>query len=164
MYLILIQPTISGGATSSMEVILFDNVKGLGRQGDLVKVSEGHYRNFLKPRNLAEEATPAALKRYEKMKKKAIELAAQKVAEAQELAKKVQEAKITVKAKAGEKDKLFGAVTSQDVSKALENAGFTMDKKHIEIPEPIKSLGAHEVRLKIHPEVVARVNIQIEKI
>jgi large subunit ribosomal protein L9 len=147
-----------------MEVILFDNVKGLGRQGELVKVSEGYFRNFLKPKSLAEEATPAALKRYEKIKKKAIELAAQKVADAQSLAKQVQDAKIVVKAKAGEKDKLFGAVTSTDISKALEAAGFSIDKKHIEIPEPIKSLGGHEVHLKIHSEVTAKINVQVEKI
>ena len=144
-----------------MEVILFDNVKGLGRQGDLVKVSEGYFRNFLKPQNLAAEATPSALKQYEKMKKKAVELAAAKSADAKELAAKLAEANVTVKAKAGAGEKLFGAVTSQEISKALETAGFKVDKKQIESIDPIKSLGEHVVSVKIHPEVTGRFRLKV---
>lgn len=144
-----------------MQVILFDNVKGLGRQGDLVKVSEGYFRNFLKPKNLAEEATPAALQRYNKMQKKAIELAAAKVAEAQELANRLKDVKFEVPAKAGSGDKLFGAVTGADVAKALEAAGYTIDKKSIDIPEPIKTVGPHTVNLKIHSEVTAQITVNV---
>jgi large subunit ribosomal protein L9 len=146
-----------------MEVILFDNVKGLGRQGDKVKVSEGYFRNFLKPKNLAEEATPAALKRYNAMKKKAVEMAALKVAEARELEARIQDVVFTVPAKAGTGEKLFGAVTSADIAKAMEAQGFSADKKQIELPEPIKTLGEHKVHLKIHPEVTAEITIKVER-
>jgi large subunit ribosomal protein L9 len=144
-----------------MEVILFDNVKGLGRQGDLVKVSEGYFRNFLQPKNLAAEATPSALKQYEKMKKKAVELAAAKVAEAKELAEKLGAASVTVKAKAGTGEKLFGAVTNQEIAKALEISGFAVDKKQIETAEPIKTLGNHAVSVRIHPEVAGRFTLKV---
>lgn len=147
-----------------MEVILFDNVKGLGRQGEKVKVSEGYFRNFLKPKNLAQEATPAALKQYEKMKKKAVEMAAAQVSEAKELEAKIKDVEFEVPAKAGTGDKLFGAVTSPEIVKAMEAKGFTVDKKQIEIPEPIKSLGEHKVKLKIHPEVTADVTIKVVRI
>lgn len=146
-----------------MEVILFDNVKGLGRQGDKVKVSEGYFRNFLKPKNLAEEATPAALNRYNKMKKKALEMAAQQVAEARELEAKIKGVEFIVPAKAGTGEKLFGAVTSADIAKAMEAQGFNADKKQIDLPEPIKTLGEHKVHLKIHSEVTAEITIKVER-
>lgn len=146
-----------------MEVILFDNVKGLGRQGEKVKVSEGYFRNFLKPKNLAEEATPAALKRYDKMKKKAVEMAALQVAEARELEAKIKDVQFVVPGKAGTGDKLFGAITTADIAKAMEAQGFTADKKQIDLPEPIKSLGEHKAHLKIHPEVVAEITIKVER-
>ncbi len=144
-----------------MEVILFDNVKGLGRQGDLVKVSEGYFRNFLKPKNLAEEATPAARQRYDKMKKKAIELAAAQVAEARELEAKLKGIEFVVNAKAGSGEKLFGAVTNADVAKAMENQGFAVDKKQIDTPEPIKTVGLHKAHVKIHSEVTAEVTVKV---
>ena len=147
-----------------MEVILFDNVKGLGRQGEKVKVSEGYFRNFLKPKNLAEEATPAALKRYEKMKKKAVEMAAAQVAEAKELEAKIKDVEFVVPAKAGDGEKLFGAVTSADIAKAMADKGFTADKKQIDLPEPIKTLGLHKAYLKIHSEVNAEITIKVERI
>lgn len=147
-----------------MKVILFDNVKGLGRQGDLVNVSEGYFRNLLKPKNLAEEATPAALKRYEKMKKKALEVAELKLQEAKDVAEKMANTKFVIKAKAGESDKLFGAVTSADVAKCLEENGYAVDKKLIDIPNPIKTLGGHHIRVKLHSEVNAEVVITVEKL
>jgi len=146
-----------------MEVILFDNVKGLGRQGEKVKVSEGYFRNFLKPQNLAEEATPAALKRYEKMKKKALEMAAAKVAEARELEAKIKDIEFVVPGKAGSGDKLFGAITSADIVKAMDAQGYAADKKQIDLPEPIKTLGIHKAHLKIHPEVTAEITIKVER-
>lgn len=147
-----------------MQVILFDNVKGLGRQGDLVKVSEGYFRNFLKPKNLAEEATPAAMAKYSKMQKKAVELAAQKVADARELEARVKDIEFVVKAKAGSGDKLFGAVTNSDIAKALEEQGFVIDKKAIDTPEPIKTVGPHKAYLKIHSEVTAEITIKVVRI
>jgi large subunit ribosomal protein L9 len=146
-----------------MEVILFADVKGLGRQGDRVKVSEGYFRNFLKPRGLADEATPANVKRFEKMKQKQLELAAQKVAEARELAKRIQDLVVTLKAKAGESDRLFGSVGAADIAEALKQQGYLIDKKNIELEEPIKKLGTHEVVLRLHPEVRAKVKLVVER-
>lgn len=147
-----------------MEVILFDNVKGLGRQGDLVRVAEGYFRNYLLPRKLAEEATPAAMQRYQNMKKKALELAAHKSSEARELADKLEAKPITIKAKAGAGEKLFGAVTTQDIANALAAAGFQVDKKQIDIPEPIKTVGEHTASVKIHPEVSGKVKLIVERL
>lgn len=146
-----------------MEVILFADVKGLGRQGDRVKVSEGYFRNFLKPRGLADEATPANVKRFERMKQKQLELAAQKVAEARELAKRIQDLVVTLKAKAGESDRLFGSVGAADIAEALKQQGYLIDKKNIELEEPIKKLGTHEVVLRLHPEVRAKVKLVVER-
>jgi large subunit ribosomal protein L9 len=146
-----------------MEVILFENVKGLGRQGDKVKVSEGYFRNYLKPRGLAEEATPANLKRFEKMKQKQLELAAEKLSEARELAKRIQDLVVVVKAKAGDSDRLFGSVTAQDIASALEQQGYLIDKKHIELEEPLKKLGNYQVHLRLHPEVKAKVKVVVER-
>src|SRR3569833_146879 len=139
-----------------MEVVLFDNVKNLGRQGEIVKVAEGYFRNFLKPQNLADVATPAVMKRYEKMKKKQQELSAQKADEARALAKQLEGLTVTIKSKAGESDKLFGSVTQQDIADALTASGFTVDKKQIETDEPIKTLGEHTASIRIHPEVVGK--------
>ena len=146
-----------------MEVILFENVKGLGRQGDKVKVSEGYFRNYLKPRGLAEEATPANLKRFEKMKQKQLELAAEKLSEARELAKRIQDLVVVVKAKAGDSDRLFGSITAQDIASALEQQGYLIDKKHIELEEPLKKLGNYQVHLRLHPEVKAKVKVVVER-
>lgn len=147
-----------------MEVILFDDVKGLGRQGEIVKVAEGYFRNFIRPKQLGEEATPANMKRYEKMKKKAIELAAERLSEAQALAKRLEEVTVNVRAKAGEGDKLFGSITQQDIADALAAKGFTVDKRHIEIDEHIKRLGTFTVRIQIHPEVQGKLKVLVERI
>ncbi len=147
-----------------MEVILFDDVKGLGRQGDLVKVSEGYFRNFLKPKNLGDEATPAARQRYEKMKKKALELLAQKSADARELAEKLKGVVVTVKAKAGESEKLFGSITTQEIADALKAAGYIVDKKQIEHGEHIKTLGDHKVKIRLHTEVTGEFTLRVERI
>ncbi len=146
-----------------MEVILFADVKGLGRQGDRVKVSEGYFRNFLKPRGLADEATPANIKRFEKMKQKQLELAAAKVAEARDLAKRIENLVVTIKAKAGESDRLFGSVTAADIAETLAQQGYLIDKKNIEIEEPIKKLGTHSITLRLHPEVHAKVRLVVER-
>ena len=106
-----------------MEVILFDTVKGVGIQGEIVKVSEGYFRNFLKPKGLADVATPAVIQRYERSKKKALELAAERAAEAKELARKLADVVVTVKAKAGEGEKLFGSVTTPEIAEALNSQG-----------------------------------------
>jgi large subunit ribosomal protein L9 len=147
-----------------MDVILYDNVKSLGRQGEIVKVSEGYFRNFLKPKNLAQEATPAALKRWESMKKKEVQLAAEKVAEARELAKRLEDVTISVKGKAGDSEKLFGSITTQEIADAMKAQGYTVDKKNINLEEPIKKLGIFTIGVRIHPEVEGKVKLLVERI
>jgi len=146
-----------------MEVILFDDVKDLGRQGDVVKVAPGYFRNFLSPKGLAAEATPANRHRFEKMKKKQQELAAARLAEAQALAKKIEGITVTVKAKAGETDRLFGSVTQHDIAEALAAAGYTVDKRHIVMEEHIKQLGLFTVGVRIHPEVEGKIRVLVER-
>jgi large subunit ribosomal protein L9 len=147
-----------------MEVILFDDVKGLGRQGDVVKVAEGYFRNFIRPKGLGDEATPVNMKRYESMKKKQVELAAERLSEARDLAKKLEAVRVTVKAKAGEGDKLFGSVTQQDIAEALATQGFTVDKRHIEVGEHIKRLGEFPIYIQIHPEVKGQFTLVVERL
>lgn len=146
-----------------MEVILFQDVKGLGKQGQVIKVAEGYYRNFLKPKSLAEEATPFNLKRLETMKKKAMQLHAEQVADAKALAKKLEGVTITIKGKAGESEKLFGSITSSDVADALNAQGYIVDKKQIEIDEHIKKLGLFTIGVRIHPEVEGKVKLLVER-
>jgi large subunit ribosomal protein L9 len=146
-----------------MEVILFDDVKDLGRQGDVVKVAPGYFRNFLSPKGLAAEATPANRHRFEKMKKKQQELAAARLADAQALAKKIEGITVTVKAKAGETDRLFGSVTQHDIAEALAEAGYTVDKRHIVMEEHIKQLGLFTVGVRIHPEVEGKIRVLVER-
>lgn len=146
-----------------MEVILFDDVKDLGRQGDVVKVAPGYFRNFLSPKGLAAEATPANRHRFEKMKKKQQELAAARLADAQALAKKIEGITVTVKAKAGETDRLFGSVTQHDIAEALAAAGYNVDKRHIILEEHIKQLGLFTVGVQIHPQVEGKIRVLVER-
>lgn len=146
-----------------MEVILFDTVKGVGIQGEIVKVSEGYFRNFLKPKGLADVATPAVIQRYERSKKKALELAAERAAEAKELARKLADVVVKVQAKAGEGEKLFGSVTTQEIAEALKAAGYVVDKKHLEVDEHIKTLGAHKVKVRLHSEVTGTFTLMVER-
>ncbi|MCX7716890.1 MAG: 50S ribosomal protein L9 [Candidatus Sumerlaeaceae bacterium] len=146
-----------------MEVILFDDVKDLGRQGDVVKVAPGYFRNFLSPKGLAAEATPANRHRFEKMKKKQQELAAARLADAQALAKKIEGITVTVKAKAGETERLFGSVTQHDIAEALAAAGYHVDKRHIILEEHIKQLGLFTVGVQIHPQVEGKIRVLVER-
>lgn len=147
-----------------MEVILFESVKNLGRAGDKVKVADGYYRNYLGPRGIAQEATPAALKRFEKMKQKRLELEAQRAEEARQFAQKLEGVTITVKAKAGDSDKLFGSVTPQEIVDALAAQGFVVDKRNITTSEPVKHLGEYTVTISIHPEVDGQVKLVVERL
>lgn len=146
-----------------MEVILFEDVKDLGRQGDVVKVASGYYRNFLSPKGLAAEATPANRHRFEKMKKKQQELAAARLADAQALAKKIEGITVTVKAKAGETDRLFGSVTQHDIAEALAAVGYNVDKRQVILEEHIKQLGLFTVGIHIHPEVEGKIRVLVER-
>ncbi len=147
-----------------MQVILLEDVKGLGKKGQVVKASDGHARNYLIPRKLAAEATENNLKALEK---KNAELAAKAAAEkdaAAELKKKIEAAgRLVVKTKAGEGGKLFGAITSKDIADAFEAAyGIALDKKKIVLENPIKQLGDYKAELKLYQEITALLKISVE--
>lgn len=146
-----------------MQVILKDNVKDLGHIGDMVNVKDGFARNFLIPKGLAVEANPKNLKALEHEKRKIQELVKKAKSAAEDLASKVSGTSITIKAKSGEEDKLFGSVTAMDIANALKKEGLEIDKKKIVLEEPIKRLGNYTVNVKIHQDVSAQLNIEIVK-
>lgn len=145
-----------------MEVILLTNVKGQGKEGDVVNVSPGYARNFLFPRKLAVEATEAALKELDAKREEEKRQAAKEKREAEELATKLSETRVTVMTQAGEGGRLFGAVTTKHIGDALDEAGFKIDKRKIQLGEHIKSLGTHNVHIKLHPDVTATVAVDVK--
>jgi large subunit ribosomal protein L9 len=146
-----------------MKVILTKTIDALGRAGDCVNVKDGYARNYLFPKNLALEATPGNIKTLESLKKKQAVEDENKLNEAKAMAEKMASLSITIGAKAGEEEKLFGAVTTEMISKALEAERILVDKKDIVIDEPIKKLGVYQVSVKIHPQVKATLRVWIVK-
>lgn len=144
-----------------MQVILKEDVKDLGRIGDVVEVKDGYARNFLIPRGLAVEANPKNIKALEHEKRKIQEAAKKLRSSAEDVKLMIESKTIIIKAKAGEEDKLFGSVTAMDIAEALKKEGIEIDKKKIIIEEPIKRLGDYNVTVKIHPEISAKLNIQV---
>ncbi len=144
-----------------MKVFLKEDVKNLGKMGDVVNVSEGYARNFLLPKKFAVEANPKNLKEFEHNKRIIQEKAAKIKDASKALAEKLSALTLQIKAKAGEEDKLFGSVTTMDISEALKAAGFEVDKKKIVLGEPIKRLGEYTVEVKVHSEVNAAVKVQV---
>ena len=146
-----------------MKVILTQAIDRLGKAGDCINVKEGFARNYLLPKNMAKEATPGNIKALESLKKKQTLEDAAKLNEAKVLAEKIQNLSITISAKAGEEEKLFGAVTVDMISKALEAEGVSIDKKDLILDEPIKKLGVYQIGAKIHPEVKTTLRVWIVK-
>jgi len=144
-----------------MKVILKNDVKDLGHVGEVVNVKDGFARNFLVPQGLAVEASTKNVKVFEHEKKKIQEMAKKVKSGAAGLAEKISAAKIIIKAKAGEEDKLFGSVTSMDIADALKAEGIEIDKKKIQLDEPIKRIGEYTVPIKLHSEVSAQLNVQV---
>jgi large subunit ribosomal protein L9 len=144
-----------------MEVILRDNVDKLGKAGDLVKVKPGFARNYLLPRGLAYEATPGNKKRIEAEAKSRQAKQAAERAEAEATAARLNGVKLTLARKAGEENRLFGSITSQDVADALAAAGHAIDKRKIELEHPIKTLGFHAIPVRIHHDVHAELQLTV---
>lgn len=143
------------------EIVLMQDIQGLGAQGDIMKVSLGYARNFLFPRKLAAPATPRHIKALEIEKKKK-EAEARRVIEKLRLdAEALSKASCTITVQAGEDGKLFGSVTSQHIAEALEKGGFVVDKKQIEMPDALKELGVFNVPIRLHQEVTATVKVWI---
>jgi len=146
-----------------MKVILIEDVKNVGAMGDIVDVKDGFARNFLFPENLARLAIDSNLKIMEDIKKKKILAATKEKKEAEALKGKISALSCTIPVEAGEDDKLFGSVTSHDVSQAFESEGFSIDKRQINLEEPIKKLGVYNIAVKLHPEVIAEVKVWVVK-
>ena len=144
-----------------MKVILREDVKNIGNMGQIIDVTNGFGRNYLVPRGLAVEANIRNIKSLEHEKKVIQEKARKIKNQAQDLASKVSSAAVVIKAKAGEEGKLFGSVTTMDIAEQLKKEGFDIDKKKISLEEPIKRIGSYSVKIKIHPEIAAEVNVQV---
>lgn len=144
-----------------MKVILTDEIRGLGSRGDIVTVKEGYARNFLIPKNLAREATPGNLKSVEQEKKKWALLGQEEKTAAQKAADLVKGMKIVVQKRTGENGQLFGSVTANEIADALLAKGVQVEKRRIELTHPIKTLGVHEVDVRLHREVTAHVQVEV---
>jgi len=146
-----------------MEVILKEDVEKLGHRGDIVKVAEGFGRNFLLPRKLAIEASKANKAVIDQMKDGAVRKSAKEKAGAEELAQQLNDVQLTFERKTGEKDHLFGSVTSSDIAAALETKGFKIDRRKVHLDDPLKSLGEFHVPVKLHREVTAHVKVTVSR-
>ena len=145
-----------------MVVILLKDVKGTGKAGEVVKVSDGYARNRLIPKGLAKEATEGNIRNLEKQKEIADEKRAEQKATAQKQAEKINEITLTIRSKGGESGKLFGSITSKDIADALqEQENIKVDKKKIVLDSPIKQTGSSEVTVKLFPEVTAVLKINV---
>jgi len=144
-----------------MKVILRSDVDKLGRAGDVKEVSLGFGRNFLLPKRLAVEATPSALRWWEKGKEKRAKLVDARVKTAQELAGKLSGVALSFSRPAGAEGKLFGSVGKSDIVKSLKTCGFEVDKGAVALESPIKTAGDHEVELKLLPEVSAKIKVTV---
>jgi|SRR6056297_1462491 len=146
-----------------MKVILRKDVEKLGKEGDLVEVADGYGRNYLIPKGAADEATPENVRVLKRRKKEEARLAEDKLEDAQEYAENLKKVNVLIKIKAGENGKLFGSVNTKDIAEALEkDHKIKIDKRKIELEEPIKNTGDHMVNVKLHPEVKGQVKVTIE--
>jgi len=146
-----------------MKVILLEDIKALGKKGDIKEVAEGYARNFLIPQKKVVEANEASRRLLQQTQEKLAAREASKLAEAREIAGKLQNKLVVVKAKAGTGTRLFGAVTNKEVAEALSAlVGQTLERRKVELTAPIKTLGEHEALLRLHPDVSVNVKIKVE--
>lgn len=144
-----------------MKAILIKDLESLGKAGDLVNVKNGYFNNFLQAKGYAIQATPKNIREWEKNKKEKEAREAEERKNAQELKKKIEKSLITIPAKAGDNGQLFGSVTAQDIASALEKEGMKIDKKKVEIKEPIRKLGDHTVSIRVYPDMAADLKVRI---
>jgi large subunit ribosomal protein L9 len=144
-----------------MKVILIDEIRGLGTRGDIVTVKDGYARNFLIPKKLAREATAGNLKSIEQEKKKWSLLAAQEREQAQKAADSVKGVKVTIQKRVGDTGQLFGSVTANEIADALVAKGVQVEKRRIELDHPIKTLGVHDVEVRLHKDVTAHIQVEV---
>jgi large subunit ribosomal protein L9 len=146
-----------------MEVILKEDVPKLGHRGDVVKVATGYGRNYLLPKKLAIEASEGNKKVIEQMKASAVRKAQKDKADAEALAKQFEGVSVTITRRAGEHDQLFGSVTTSDIAAELEKKGFTVDRRKLELDQPIKTVGEYSVPIRLFREVSATIKVVVAK-
>ena len=144
-----------------MKIILKEDIKKLGKMGQIVDVADGYARNYLVPKGLAVEASTKNIRSLEHEKKIIQEKARKHKGSAQDLASRISALTLTIKAKAGEEEKLFGSVTTMDIAEALLAQGVEIEKKKIVLEEPIKRLGSYSVQIKLHPDVSVPLTIEV---
>ncbi len=145
-----------------MKVILLEDVKALGKKGEIVNVSDGYARNAILPKKLGVEATSKNLNDLKLQNQHADKVAAENLEHAKELAKEIEQQKVVVKIKAGEGGKIFGSVSTKEIAQAAkEQTGLELDKKKMQLSDAIKALGSYEVPVKLHPKVTAKLTVQV---
>ena len=148
---------------TTLQVVLQSNVDKVGESGELVKVRPGFARNYLIPRGLAVPATTAAVNRITHEKAVAVAKADKTKKEAQAFAEKINALKLTLTRSVGEDDKLFGSVTSKEIENAAKAAGVTIDRKKMQLAEPLKALGSYEIPVRLMTDVTATLKVEIVK-
>lgn len=146
-----------------MEIILRQGVENLGKPGDVVKVKSGYARNYLLPHGLAYEATPGNLKRIQQERARLDAEENERRGAAQTLAERLEQVSLTFSARVGEEGKLFGSVTPADIAQQLEAQGFHIEKRQIDLHEPIKALGVYRVPIRLHADVKPEVRVWVIK-
>jgi large subunit ribosomal protein L9 len=147
-----------------MEVLLLKDVVDLGEAGEIKRVADGYARNYLVPRGMAVRATPGAIKQAEKQRKAASRRQAKELSEAQALAQTLDGVSVTFQARAGETDRLYGSITNVNIAEALEEkTGQEVDRRKIEMEEPLKELGTHAITVRLAPGAEAKVTVVIER-
>ena len=146
-----------------MEVILRDHVEKLGKRGEIVKVSDGYARNYLLPRNLALPATEGNKKHVERERKKMETREAEEKSQAEAIAARLATIDITIARRVGETEQLYGSVTAADITEFLKGKGFDVDRRKLILPEAIKTIGEHDVPLKLHREVTVPLKVKVVK-
>jgi large subunit ribosomal protein L9 len=146
-----------------MEIILRQAVENLGKPGDVVKVKPGYARNYLLPHGLAYEATPGNLKRIQQERDRLDAAENERRTAAQGLAERIEQVSLTFSARVGEEGKLFGSVTAADIAAQLESQGFHLEKRQIDLHEPIKALGVYRVPIRLHADVKPEIRVWVIK-
>lgn len=148
-----------------MQVILLEDVKALGKKGDCVKVSDGYARNFILPKKLGLEATPKNLNDLKLQKAREEKERQEILEEAKAFAAEIETKNITVKIKAGEGGRIFGSVSTKEISTEIKKQlGYDIDKKKLQMPEPIKSLGTFQIPVRLHPKVTAKLKVTVQEL
>lgn len=145
-----------------MEIVLLEDVKALGKKGQIVKVNDGYARNFILPKKLGVEATAKNLNDLKLQKANAAKIAAEQLAAAKEMAAKLEPLSVTLKMKAGEGGKAFGSVSGKEIAAAAKDQlKLDIDKKKLVLPDPIKTFGTHEVPVKLHKDVTGKLTVKV---